>query len=1342
MKFKNLLAAGLALAFGWCGYSAEVYVGTTNAADDSDHGTSEAPYATIAYAVTQLGSDGGTVWVQAGTYASSTLITVSTPVKIAGLGATPADTTISGSGTASLVIKISHASASLENVTVANGYRTNASISQTGAAPGLTLTAGTVSNCVITANTGNGNWSQFANVYQTGGLIIDCVISDGRLPNVPAEWSNEHALGAYLDKTARMERCLFKDFNNADARGYIVYIKSASAVLTKCTVVNSNVKFRGGTANNYALCPGYGIYATAGTVTDCAVIGVRRAGTCYDGTSYYSAGLAPWGGTASCFSNCVTDGDAAINENCYAVATDAAFVDYANADYSPVPGGVLATQGIGYKAYSGIGFDATFGVNSYTGTKGAAFTFTASVTNSAGTLSYQWDFDGDGTYDETTSTPSATHTYELCGTYSPVLKVSDGTNEKTVTRTSLVTVGQSIVYVDAASTNPVSPYDDPTKAATSIADALVVAGEGSEIRVAAGTYESTSPIQLTKGIRVIGSTGDPKDVILKNTGSNGLNSLAVLANEDAWLANVTLTNGVCNNRPAYGSGVTIEEQGGTVSNCVIVGCKGTINQDKAGGAYVKGGLLTHCVIADCKEPTAEMMNGEYKACGALVIYSGRIENTLFKNFNSGSYGHVVWVDSKYAFLNNCTIVDSELSYYLAPGGKTYYPSAGIYCPNGTVRNCAVFGVSRAAYSTEPATNAAPWLGTAANFVNCATDGDAAINETCVLDTAANAFSDYAAGDYCPSLTGGLVDAGAEVSYGSTDLAGKSRVSATSIDIGCYEAQAWVITKDGKQGYISDGPWTFKATLDGNHVKNLDDTWRTAGPYRLTVNACTNYPSVITPLDFSKPLINNSGDGRTYAISGLDTQFATWSGYNANRVFTPTAAAAVVGKLTMPETDYQFGINASGYNCAFATCAHIDFDLADLPDGITIISDNCFADAGVHGTLDCEYLTSVGYYAFAKAEIKNFRAPALKTIGEYCFWLSGITNVSFGATGALTSIASSAFFSATNLVSITPFLPKSCTKIGRGAFQNCYKLASPLKFYGSNNTVEIGSSSSDWETFLNCWSLPSADLSESTMTFLTRQSFNNCYSLEWVKLPDNFKSFGYIAAGNQGGPFANCTNLSSVIPFIPDTVTNVAGSTFSNCPKLRGHLKMLGVIDTGASSINGAGIDSVEFGPALKSIGNNTFDGCPNLSEIKYPEGLTGVTLGTSAFKTCNALTGELDLRFLSTLGYQAFYDANNIETLRLGEGLVNVPNQSFYRMKGLRRIYWYGDKPTTIGTEIFGGCANKVVTNYVPKAYSANWQAVVTSGGTLGIIPVEWKSSSTEWIRTWIPKPGLQLFLR
>ena len=90
-----------------------------------------------------------------------------------------------------------------------------------------------------------------------------------------------------------------------------------------------------------------------------------------------------------------------------------------------------------------------------------AVTFDADYSNTAGsdTVTYQWDFDGDGTVDETTQSPVTTYSFGAPGDYDATLTVENGTGTTDETTRTVTVVGQAVSFaVTVVGTNdPVTP---------------------------------------------------------------------------------------------------------------------------------------------------------------------------------------------------------------------------------------------------------------------------------------------------------------------------------------------------------------------------------------------------------------------------------------------------------------------------------------------------------------------------------------------------------------------------------------------------------------------------------------------------------------------------------------------------------------------------------------------------------------------------------------------------------------------------------------------------------------------------------------------------------------------
>ncbi|MBR3086769.1 MAG: sigma-70 family RNA polymerase sigma factor, partial [Kiritimatiellae bacterium] len=332
----------------------------------------------------------------------------------------------------------------------------------------------------------------------------------------------------------------------------------------------------------------------------------------------------------------------------------------------------------------------------------------------------------------------------------------------------------------------VSPDGDDGNAGTSlsapmrhIATAVADLGsDGGAVYVLPGAYAETndlSAVELTAPVAVIGITGDPTGAAVTAAGAPcGYARVFRLANAAALVRALTIRDGHVLNEPkngataaeanaslnpgssvaaaANGGNIWIESAGGTVENCVIR--DGTVERfSTAGGnVYLEGGRLSRCVLAGGKL-TANLDLTEGRPCGtSLYARGGTIESCLFTNTVQSVAPVCVEGPAK---LVNCTIAANKGRN---AGGVVVKTSGA------TISNTVIYG-NRA---TEDGGNAV-WLplvgvaesAAAARFFSCATDGGAAINDTCRLvdDTA---FANATSGDWAPAaLESPLVNRGAD-----------------------------------------------------------------------------------------------------------------------------------------------------------------------------------------------------------------------------------------------------------------------------------------------------------------------------------------------------------------------------------------------------------------------------------------------------------------------------------------------------------------------------------------------------------------------------------------------------
>ena len=337
-------------------------------------------------------------------------------------------------------------------------------------------------------------------------------------------------------------------------------------------------------------------------------------------------------------------------------------------------------------------------------------------------------------------------------------------------------------------------------------DALANGPGHGTVRVAEGPYETSSSgsvavsdkavanVVVTNAIAIVGATGDPEDVIVRNTSSKNTAQVIVLYlnHPEALAANLTLESAHRNApEPPFGGNVSIDAAGGTVSNCILRKAVSIGNYARGSGAWLNSAnaLLTHCVVTNNSANGFGFQNSEGN--GIFVhVARGTVANCLIANNHDGggtdaaSQAKQAWANGiavQNGVLLNCTVATNEARH-----------TAGVYLhPTGYATNVVVAGcVNRCtSYVNEvPKFTDVGFMGTIANASHCASDGGEALDGTCVAGTAAEFFADFAGGDYRLSKNSPLRNKGLEYDdIAEFDLAGKKRVQGRAPDIGCYEA---------------------------------------------------------------------------------------------------------------------------------------------------------------------------------------------------------------------------------------------------------------------------------------------------------------------------------------------------------------------------------------------------------------------------------------------------------------------------------------------------------------------------------------------------------------------------
>lgn len=276
-----------------------------------------------------------------------------------------------------------------------------------------------------------------------------------------------------------------------------------------------------------------------------------------------------------------------------------------------------------------------------------------------------------------------------------------------------------------------------------------------------------------------------------------------------------------------------------------------------------------------------------------------------------------------------------------------------------------------------------------------------------------------------------------------------------------------------------------------------------------------------------------------------------------------------------------------------------------------------------------------------------------------------------------TIASFAFASNKRIKTVT--IPDSVVSIQFGAFYNCEKLTEinlpdslnilgEKAFYQCESLKEItipdGIKILEPEVFGACTSLENANIPQSVVN-IEEGAFTFC-KLDSVEIPQSVKTIGRFAfSGNLGLSsviLPNClesigekafgkTNITDIE--IPDTVKFIGEGAFEDTPfieKIRQEnpLVILNNILIDGKECTG----DVTIPYSLRSIADNAFENCENITSIKIPNSV--LEIGEKAFYGCSNLSNINIPKSVKRIGADAFLNTPWLNSMIEENSLVIV----------------------------------------------------------------------------------------
>ena len=490
--------------------------------------------------------------------------------------------------------------------------------------------------------------------------------------------------------------------------------------------------------------------------------------------------------------------------------------------------------------------------------------------------------------------------------------------------------------------------------------------------------------------------------------------------------------------------------------------------------------------------------------------------------------------------------------------------------------------------------------------------------------------------------------------------------------------------------------------------------------------------------------------------------AVWSGFYFQGVSLPpsgTCGASLAWAYDMAGT---LTISGSGAMTDFTTDARppwydmrAKIQTAIMPAGMTTVGNYAFQNCSSLTSANIpNSLTTIGTYAFSGcSSLASITIPELITsMGSYAFQnCTGLLTVIFNAKNCA-SMSSNTFQGCTNLTTVN--IGDEVTAIPANAFSGCTILKSVTI---GNSVTSIGSSA-----FSGCSGLKSITISEQ-ITTVGSSAFQNCSELTTVNynarnctigssiftgcskyivlnvgsevtaIPANVYSnsltainvnIANAAYSSDDGVLLNQTKTELIkYPVgktdtdytIPASVTSVLASAFSGSTELTQVTITEAVTSIGSSAFqNCTGLTKIDFFAInCATMGSGVFYNCPNLTNLEI--GWEVTVIPANAFSGCSSLRSVFVpiIVALKTIGAYAFSGCA-ITTFNISASVTSVGSGAFQNCSELHTVDFYANNCTTMGSNVFYGCA---------KLSSLNIGSVVTTipAGAFTGLPALWR---------------------
>ena len=233
---------------------------------------------------------------------------------------------------------------------------------------------------------------------------------------------------------------------------------------------------------------------------------------------------------------------------------------------------------------------------------------------------------------------------------------------------------------------------------------------------------------------------------------------------------------------------------------------------------------------------------------------------------------------------------------------------------------------------------------------------------------------------------------------------------------------------------------------------------------------------------------------------------------------------------------------------------------------------------------------------------------------------------------------------------------------------------------------------------------------NSVTEIGNSAFSNCEKLTSIDIPNSVTSLGAYA-------FNQCYALSSVR--LSNSIRSLENSTFKGCESLTSIVIPASVTSIGDNAFNGCRhLSSVDIPNSVTEIRYYAFNYCRDLSSVHLPSSLK--TIYPGAFMYCRSLTSIDIPNSVTSIGESVFERCESMTSVTLGSSLKSIGKLAFAYCDALTDVDSRIKVPFDLGSDVFPTAVKMKATLHVPVGTKATYKATkgwseflnVEDGGT------------------------------